>query len=289
MHTIQNDLLRVNILSKGAELDSIYHKTHQLEYLWSGDPLFWGKKSPVLFPIIGTLKDNTYHYKGKNYQLSRHGFARERTFEAIKHSETQIEFLLKSDAETLKVYPFKFEFSVIYQLNEANLSVTYRIKNKSKRVLYASVGAHPAFKVPLQAGLQYNDYFLEFSEKENAGRYPINSEGLIKTPANPCLLNTQRLPLTKALFHQDALVFKELRSTQVSLRSESSPHGLRMRYEGFPFFGIWAATNADFVCLEPWCGIADSEETNQDFTKKEGILKVGVGKKMEKTWKVEFF
>jgi galactose mutarotase-like enzyme len=289
MQSIQNDQLRVNINSKGAELDSIFHKTHQLEYLWNGDAAFWGKKSPVLFPIIGTLKGNKYQYKGEIYQLSRHGFAREHDFETKQISETEIEFLLKSDKETLKVYPFQFEFSLIYRLEAANLSVTYRIKNKSRQVLYASVGAHPAFKVPLQDGLHYDDYFLEFSEKENAGRYPINAEGLIISLANPCLQNTNRLPLTKQLFHQDALVFKDLRSDKVSLRSEKSPHGLRMTYKGFPFFGIWAAKDADFVCLEPWCGIADGEDAGQDITKKEGIMKAGVGKIVEKTWSVDFF
>jgi galactose mutarotase-like enzyme len=172
---------------------------------------------------------------------------------------------------------------------EANkLSVTYRIVNKSKRILYASVGAHPAFKVPLQNGLNYEDYYLEFSKNEIAGRYPINPAGLIVSPATP-YLDGHRLPLQKSFFYQDALVFKELSSEAMTLRSDKSPHGLTMTYEGFPFFGIWAAKDADFVCLEPWCGIADGEDAGVDFTKKEGILKIGVGKIVEKTWEIEVF
>jgi galactose mutarotase-like enzyme len=288
MYFIQNNFLKVSINPRGAELDSIFHKIHQLEYLWSGDATFWGKKSPVLFPIIGTLKDNSYQYKGKTYQLPRHGFARERVFEIAQKSDESIEFLLKSDAETLKIYPFDFEFSLIYHLEGAKLSVTYRIKNKSRRVLYASVGAHPAFKVPLQDNLSYEDYYLQFSENETAGRYPINPAGLIISPAE-AYLNGNRLPLKKSLFYQDALVFKELRSEAMTLRSDKSPHGLTMTYKGFPFFGIWAARDADFVCLEPWCGIADGENAGADFTKKEGILKVGVGKMEEKTWELIVF
>jgi galactose mutarotase-like enzyme len=289
MLNLENEYLKIQISPKGAELNSIYHKIHQIEYLWSGDPAFWGKKSPILFPIIGTLKDNTYLYKGEQYHLSRHGFARERDFEVVKQSEIEIEFRLTSDETTLKIYPFNFHFSLIYRIEESKLSVTYRIVNKSKRVMYASVGAHPAFKVPLTEGLNYEDYYLEFSASENAGRYPINAEGLIKTPAEPCLQNTNKLPLTKALFQKDALVFKDLCSTQVQIKSDKNAHGLKMTYEGFPFFGIWAAPNADFVCLEPWCGIADGEVTNQDFTTKEGILKVGLNKKIEKCWFIDIF
>ncbi len=289
LHQIENEVLRVSIQEQGAELASIQHLGAGLEYLWSGDPTFWGKKSPVLFPIVGTLKENSYYFEGKKYQLPRHGFARERKFEVLEKTVDKITFSLRHDTETLKVYPFSFELRLIYRLKDAILSLEYQVLNLADSTMYASIGAHPAFKLPLVDGLAYEDYYLEFAKTENVGIYPINTEGLILSPSVPMLDNTQKLSLHKTLFYQDALVFKALASSSMSIRSAKSPHGLTMYFEGFPFFGIWAAKNADFICLEPWCGIADEADTQQDFAKKEGIFAIPGSKMTSRTWSLELF
>jgi len=285
---LENDFLKVGIKTKGAELTSVFHKKTNLEYMWSADPAFWGKSSPVLFPIVGTLKGDVFQYGGKSYSLPRHGFARDYDFEVERKEGDRAIFLLKSSDETLRKYPFEFELRLHYSLAENNLRVTYDVKNVGDGVQYFSIGGHPAFKVPLVTGARYEDYFLEFQKKETTGRWPL-AGGLVKTEPVPLLDDSKVLPLTRALFSDDAVVLKRLRSTSVSLRSRNDGHGLDFNFEGFPFLGIWAAPNANFVCIEPWCGIADSVNHNQDFVKKEGIEKADAGGSWVKTWAVKFY
>jgi galactose mutarotase-like enzyme len=164
--------------------------------------------------------------------------------------------------------------------------VRYEIFNVTDNEMYFSVGGHPAFKLPLVNGTSYDDYYLEFNKKEDAGRWPISKEGLIELDPQSLLTNTSHLPLSKQLFQQDALVFKQLQSDIVSLRSDKSPHGLDFHFNGFPFLGIWAAKNADFICIEPWCGIADSVDSDQQLKNKEGIIHLAPREKFSRSWSV---
>ena len=289
MFFIEDQQLRISIHPKGAELQSIYHKGHQTEYMWSGDPAFWGKHSPLLFPIVGTLKDNTYYYDGKPYQLSRHGFARDREFTIETQSAHAVTFLLRSDETSLKVFPFAFELRIGYSIAAGVLTTTYHVTNPAQTPLYFSVGGHPAFNVPLAPGTTYTDYSLEFDQPETAPRWPISKDGLIERQPQPLLDNTRKLSLTKDLFARDALVFKGLRSTAVTLRSDRTERGLTLKFPGFPFLGIWAAPGADFLCIEPWCGIADSVDSNQQWTEKEGINKLEGGASFERSWTLTVF
>ena len=289
MYYIENDQIKVAIQSKGAELDSVYNKIEQVEYMWSGDPEVWGKKSPILFPIIGTLKDDTYYFDGKPYQLPRHGFAREMEFTVTRQTSNAIVFTLESNEATLSKFPFPFRFDITYTVTENQLSVSYRVTNTGNNAMYFSVGGHPAFKVPLAAGLHYHDYYFEFNTVENTGRWPISKEGLIEKFPLPLLIYTNHLPLTKELFHKDALVLKHLSSTQVQLKSHKNKHGLLFDFNGFPYLGIWAAKDADFVCIEPWCGNADSVDTDQQLEHKDGIEPLPAGEKFERTWTITVF
>ncbi len=289
MYSLSNNLLTVSVSAKGAELQSIVHKENGLEYMWSGDAAFWGKKSPVLFPIVGGLKNNTYQYKGKSYSLGRHGFARERDFTVTEQTENSLCFTLVSDAESLQVYPFDFCFSVIYTLIKNSITVTYKVENKGHEPMYFSVGAHPAFAVPLIEGTDYTDYYLSFNHIETSGKWPLSAEGLIKKIPDAFLINTKRLPLTKELFYRDALVFKDLVSDSISILCDKTAHGLCVSYNNFPFMGIWSAKNADFVCIEPWCGIADSVDASGDLTQKEGIHSISPEEQFIRSWSVEVF
>jgi galactose mutarotase-like enzyme len=289
MFEISNESLTVQISAAGAELQSIVSKENLLEYMWSGDPTFWGKKSPVLFPIVGGLKNGTYQHQGISYQLGRHGFARERAFTVHNHSSDTIRFSLVSDETTKEVYPFDFVFSIEYTVHRNRLTVTYIVENIGKETLLFSVGAHPAFKVPLVSGTTYEDYQLVFSDKENAGIYPLSAEGLVEKHTNPLLNDSDSLPLTKALFAKDALVFKELQSNYIGILSHKNTHGLKLHYTDFPFMGIWAAKDADFVCIEPWCGIADSVDASGELAEKEGINQLAVNASFERAWTVELF
>lgn len=288
MFEIKNNFLKVTIASKGAELQSVQNIETGIEYMWSGDEKFWGKKSPVLFPIVGGLKNNSYQHIGKTYQLSRHGFARDKNFIVSKQTGSSITFELKSDEESLKIYPFYFLFSITYTLNENKLSCTYDIINTGKEIMYCSVGSHPAFKVPLTNNTDFTDWRLEFNKTENAPRWPLSPEGLTLMQPEACLVNTNTLPLSKELFKSDALVFKNLQSTAISIVSDKSTHGLTMEFENFPYYGIWSTKNADFVCLEPWCGIADSVNADGELRNKEGINALQATGSFSRTWSVIF-
>lgn len=289
MFILQNEVLQVEIASKGAELQSIVNKVFGIEYLWNGNPAFWAKRSPVLFPIIGNLKNNSYSYLGKYYQLPRHGFARDMEFEVEKQNLKEITFLLKSNEETKKNFPFEFEFRIRYQLQGDELSTEYMVSNTGTGILLFSVGGHPAFRLPLTTDTSFSDYYLKFEETENLPRWPISKDGLILPQPIPVLEDTNRLNLNKSLFYQDALVFKYPASSEISLLSAKTSHGIQFQMGEFPFLGIWSIKDADFICIEPWCGIADSVNSNQHLEQKEGIEKLTPGKIFSRQWRVKVF
>lgn len=286
MQILKNKNLSITINPKGAELTSIFNHENQTEYMWNADPKFWGKSSPVLFPIVGSLKDNMYRFEGQDYTLPRHGFARDREFMVEKSEENGLTFLLTHDESTLKIYPFKFEFRMIYTLENNILKVTYSIKNIGDNKMYFSVGGHPAFAVPLSKNTEYNDYYLEFNKTETYKRWGLTTEGLIETQPFDFLTDTNKIALSKALFYDDAIVFKNLESSSVILKSDKTNRQLKFDFDGFPYLGIWAAKEANFVCIEPWCGIADAANHNQELTEKEGIICLDLGATFERTWRV---
>jgi len=288
MHTLENEYIRIAVADKGAELQSIQDVKTGQEYMWSGDAAFWGKHSPVLFPIVGSLKGGTYYYKNRAYQLGRHGFARDCVFELHNATYNSLSFLLQSDEETLKNYPFLFKLCIEYTLIEDKLRVTYRVVNIGEEDMYFSIGAHPAFKVPLFEGDAYSDYKLEFEVVENTGRWPINYDGLLESSDIPFFYNNNVIQLRKELFYKDAIVFKHLQSKKVKLVSIKNNKGFEISFDDFPYLGIWAAKNADFVCIEPWCGIADSVNADQQITNKEGIHQLAPGAVFVRHWEFSF-
>ncbi len=289
MIQIENKYLSISVNSKGAELQSIYSKDTNLEYLWSGDPEFWGKKSPVLFPIVGALKNNSYQYNGATFELGRHGFARDMEFQLTSNLKESISFTLHANEETQKAYPFLFSFTITYTINRNKLSCTYQITNVDLKPMFFSVGAHPAFKVPLEKGLSFEDYQLVFETSETAPQWPLTAEGLIKREPINFFKDNNKIDLNKNLFLGDALVFKELQSTSISLFTNQSKHGFKFEFNKFPYMGIWSAKNADFVCIEPWCGIADNEDSSGDIKQKEGINLLVSGELMSRTWSIEVY
>lgn len=289
MITIENEQILVRIAPKGAELQSVVNKTNGIDYVWSGDPAFWAKHSPVLFPIVGTLKGNRYYFQGQPYEMGRHGFARDMPFEAAQTTDDAATFILKDDEQTRRQFPFSFRLEISYTLKGTSLQVGYAVYNTGDGPMFFSIGGHPAFRVPLHAGLGYDDYYLRFEQPETAGRWPISADGLIENSPVPLLTNSDKLPLSKALFSKDALVLKQLRSSSVDLRTDKDAAGLSFSMEGFPFLGIWASPGADFVCIEPWCGIADSVHASQQLEEKEGIERLEAGQSFERAWSITLY
>lgn len=286
MINLQNDKLSVKIAALGAELQQLQLRHTQTNYLWSGNPHFWGKFSPILFPIVGALKQNTYYYRNKAYQLSRHGFARERVFDVLKTSPQQVVFQLKDDEQSRLCFPFAFELKVKYELLGPSLKCTYEVNNPSATdVLWFSLGAHPAFAVPLAEQGQYQDYYLQFENDTNLQTRLIQ-DNLLSKNTRAIALDQGKLRLNHALFYQDALVFDGLNSKKIQLKNCMNNKGLDFEFVGFPYFGIWAAIDANFVCLEPWSGVADDVQHNQQLEEKEGMVQLSPGASYLAEWKV---
>lgn len=289
MIQLSNEWLTAQINPRGAELTSLQTVADKREYMWKGDPQVWGKHSPVLFPFVGTLKDNGYFYKEKKYSIGRHGFAREKVFEVVSNEGDSAVFRLQDDETSQGQYPFRFVLELRYRLTGHSLELTYFVSNPDNQPLFFSIGGHPAFAIPLEPGLRYEDYLISFIQAETAGKWPISKDGLIETQSEPLLKDTHDLPLSKELFAKDAIVLKHLASDSLKVYSPSGTHGLQFDFPGFPFLGIWAAKGADFVCIEPWCGIADSVDSHQLLEQKEGIVRLEAGQTFERKWTVTAF
>ncbi len=263
--TISNSTLTASINHLGAELFSIKDNQNK-EYIWEGNPDFWGKHSPVLFPIVGTLKNNTYKIDGKEYNLPRHGFAREMEFELIEKSENKAIFSLKSSEETLKKYPFNFELQLIYSLNENSLELEYKVINKGTEKMPFSIGAHPAIALPNN----FEDYAFEFEKEENLKYYLLEND-LISSKTKILETVNKIVPLNYELFKNDALIFKTLESKSLTILENSKPY-VKVDFKDFPSLGLWTKENAPFVCIEPWLGYSDTDENSGNLFEKEGVL-----------------
>lgn len=269
MITLQNNTLKIRIKKQGAELCSLLNLNNSIEYIWQAKTA-WAKHSPVLFPIVGQLKNNEYKWQDKTYTMERHGFARNMLFNVIQNDSHSATFELTDNDNTLQQYPFKFSFQINYNLNGATLVINYKIKNNNVFSMPFSIGAHPAFNIPLSTEETYTDYYLQFNKKENSGKWELEN-GLLKNET-PFFDNTSEIPLSKSLFENDALVFKNLKSDLIEIKSKKNIYGLSVSTENFPYLGIWAAKNADFVCIEPWHGIADNVNASGNILDKEGII-----------------
>ena len=278
--TIENLKLTAKFNSKGAELISLQNQNKR-EYIWNGNPEFWGKHSPVLFPIVGTLKNNRYSYNNSIYQLSRHGFARDTNFDLIKYSHNQAVFSLKANNDTKKVYPFDFELQISYTLQEDTLIIGYKIINNEETELPFSIGGHPAFALPKD----FKNYSLAFEQPENLLTYQLKNE-LLSDKTAAITLSKNILPLTYSLFNNDALIFKSLNSRRISLLENEAPI-LHFNFKDFQNFGIWTKNDAAFICLEPWLGYSDTINTTGNILEKEGIQMVGAKRNFECHFSIE--
>ncbi|EFU68936.1 aldose epimerase [Aliarcobacter butzleri JV22] len=264
-YEIKNSFIKAQIKSFGAELNSLKKCDENFEYIWQANSKYWARHSPVLFPIVGRLKEDSYFYKNKKYSLSQHGFARDKEFEIVQNEANFIEFRLKSDEKSLEFYPFFFELDIGYKLDKNSLIVSYKVKNKSDEKMYFSIGAHPAFNT------QVGD-FLEFENIKTTKRYFLDEKGLIYKNEDLNLENS-KLYLDKDLFKDDALVFNDSNIKQIILKNIENKSRVKVKFDNFPYLGIWSKPNdAPFVCIEPWFGVADEKNANQKIEDKKGIL-----------------
>jgi len=279
---ISNKTLSASIKHAGAELFSLIDNQNK-EYMWNGNPDFWPKHSPILFPIVGSLKNDTYIFDEKEYHLSRHGFARDKEFELIDKTESSATFSLSYNEETLQKYPFKFELQIIYNLEENKLNIGYKVINKGETPLPFSIGAHPAFSLPEE----FSNYSLQF-EKEEKLEYSLLEDGLISNTTATLETSNNTVPLNYKLFENDALVFKKLESNSLTIL-ENSKQYIKVDFEDFPSLGIWTKEKASFICIEPWFGYSDTLEKFGDLFKKEGIIVLEANQTFNTSFDIEIF
>jgi galactose mutarotase-like enzyme len=281
MAIIKGRSLTVEVASKGAELQSV-KGPDGLEYLWQGDPAFWARRSPILFPIVGALPGGTYAQGGRTYKLGNHGFAKERDFKLASQGPEALRFELESDEASLELYPFKFRLAVSYAIKGDLLEVGYEVANADSKRMSFSIGAHPAFRCPIEEGEERDDYDLEFEKPETVDRWFLNSDNVATGERARFMDGASVLPLAPDLFERGAVVLKDHISRRVRLGSRASKRFVELSFPGFPQLGIWApkagaAGPAPFVCIEPWYGVMPLAGSTQDLEKKEAVLSLSPG------------
>jgi galactose mutarotase-like enzyme len=272
--TISSPQMRAEISADGAELIRLQDEQGR-DWLWDGDPAFWTGRSPLLFPIVGRVRDDRIRINGSEYELPKHGFARISRFDIEDATPSQCRLRLGSSEPTLQSYPFPFQLDVTYAVEGASLSITAAVTNTGSSGMPVSFGFHPAFRWPLPYGAARGDHEIRFEQEEAAPiRRPV--EGLISRQAAPSPVQNGTLALRDDLFEADALVFDQLGSRFVEYGARGSA-SLRVDFPSMPHLGIWTKPGAGFICIEPWQGYADPQDFTGDFSDKPGIVSIEPG------------
>ncbi|MBK7666889.1 MAG: aldose 1-epimerase family protein [Sphingobacteriaceae bacterium] len=272
VYSISNTKIAITVNSFGAELISL--KSNSTELFWQADKTVWPRHAPILFPIVGKLKENKFKYNNAEYNLSQHGFARDKEFALVEQSENVLEFELTASEETLEIYPFHFSLRIRYELSDATLAVKYLVFNPDKTDLLFSIGAHPGFNCKRLEGETLNDFYLEFKSNNHLTIEKLK-DGLLSGETSIIKLDSGKLQLSTELFENDALVFKNTQIEEIKLCSTKSKQQIKLNCKNWPYFGIWSKKGSDaFVCLEPWYGITDSVGYNGNFDLKEGVIRL---------------
>lgn len=272
MITIKNKYITATFNELGAELKRLY--SNNTEYLWPGDEIIWKFSSPILFPICGSLKDGFYFYNGETYSLPNHGYARTSMFEVELLKDDEVIFLLRSNEDTKKIYPFDYELRLIYTLTEKSLRIRYEVTNCSDDAMYFSIGSHEGYYCP--EGIQ--DYDLIFAGPQTLFSSVRDASGLTNERYS-VMDNTDILSLGYELFNRGTLIFEDIETKEIILQKRNGSKALRITFEDFDHFMIWTQKDAHYVCLEPWCGLPDTFDTNHNIKEKKGIKELGVGKR----------
>lgn len=283
-YQIRNENIQAAISDLGAELQSI--KKDGAEYLWNGDERYWSERSPILFPYVGRFTEGKYFLDGKEYEMNIHGFARKFSYHVVYQEEDMITFELRDNEETYGMYPYHFILQVSYELRDNEIAVAYRVSNCSKETMYFGIGGHPGFMVPLEEGLAFSDYYLEFggaARPERVGHTPAcfvsgrNTELMLEDGI--------RLPLSHNMFDDDAIVLRNM-ADEVTLKSDKGTRQVKVSYPDMTCLGIWHApkTEAPYVCIEPWTSLPSRQDIVEEFKYKSDLIRLIPGEQYVNTW-----
>ena len=294
--SISSNSLTASIDTMGAQLMSL--RKGESEYLWQGDSNWWPRRAPILFPIVGVLKDSKAESAEGTISLARHGLARLNQFEVVEQSPSSVTLQLKSTEETRKSYPYDFELKLIFSVDGDTLTQTYEVTNPANVVLPFTLGAHPAFNIPIPSveATSLDQYHLLFTRSWTSYGPSITDEGLCDyTTPQRLIVDSDTLPLSWELIDREkTITLENVPDRRITLAASteapSEAHGIQMDFEGFDYLGIWsAAPGCPFVALEPWCGIADTVDCDGIFEHKPGIMCLEPEQSITKTLSVKVF
>lgn len=288
--TLSNNLFSVQINKLGAELSSVKNMITGIEYIWQADPQYWARHAPILFPIVGRLKNDQYSFNQNVYKLTQHGFARDQNFKIVSQSTTDVVFELRESELSLPKYPFSFILQNRYSLVENSLNIEYYVSNSDQKDIYFSVGGHPAFNIPLIQNLKFDNYFCEITPNIVYDRIVLKNSTSDFNHLEK--FSEKRFQIQRNLFANDAIILiLNQKETKVSLVSERDEHGVSMILENANYVGVWSPypKEAPFVCIEPWWGIHDTINSDGDLTRKHSIIKLQPNEKFSGKYRLEFF
>jgi len=285
MIELSNSCLTAKISPTGAELKSLKESATGIEYIWQSDPAIWNGASPVLFPIIGGLKNGVCCIKGKEYKIPPHGFVRKKTWKLISQSDAAATFETLSDDTTRPLYPFEFILRGHYVLNQSAVAIRYEVVNKDRERMLFSIGSHPAFNIPF-AGGSIENYYVHFSQEEKMQRY-FFKDGMHLNETEPAFDNCRQIYLKKNLFDRGPLIFKAPQSKTFTIMNSKNSKHINVKTGGVPFVALWAPPGAPFACIEPWYGIPDNIDTSGEFFEKEGIMNLETGCTFNTEYQIE--
>lgn len=279
---LENNNIIIDSKTLGGELTRIYSKKYDKEILWNADKKYWGRHSPILFPIVGKLKDNETIIEEKTYNMTQHGFARDNEFEITKYNEKSITYKLTSSNKTKELYPYDFELLITYTILENGVDIKWTVKNTDNKKIYFSIGAHPAFNIT-----NINDCYLEFESKNNT------SQILMEPPYHNKIseINLETLNLDAKTFEGDALIYTNVDS--INLKNKNEEEYLKVSFNNFPLVGIWTPyykendSTAPFLCIEPWYGLCDSVDSDKIYKNKKYINSLEIGEVFETSYSIE--
>lgn len=282
MYQIENETLLLKVTSLGAEMKSLVNKKTGQEYLWHADAAYWGRTAPILFPLVGNYKNKKSTFEGETYTMSQHGFARDMEFDFISQTEQEIWFALTSSEETLQTYPFHFCLAVGYRLKGRSVEVIWKVENTDKKVMYFSIGGHPAFNCPIRADENQTAYKIAFDREESIVCSVIGEDGLLSDEKEEWKLSDGKLDITEHMFDQDALIIENHQAQKVALVTPSKEEYLTVEFDA-PLFGIWSpkGKHAPFICIEPWYGRCDRSEFSGNLEEREWANELEPGKEFE--------
>ena len=283
---LENAWRRAVISDAGAELKSLYDRRTGTEYLWSGDPAWWSGTAPVLFPIVGGLKDGGYVHDGRRYPMPQHGFARRSRFTLEDRSPSRAVFSLAASDDTRAIYPFDFVLTATFALDHAGLAVAYEVRNTGKGAMWFSLGSHPAFRLPLDEATRENHYFW-FSAPEKNERF-FFAEGLILPETAPVFASSRVISLSRRLFDRGPVILKQPVSEAVTLMNSRGRTRITLTTGDAPFLALWSKPGgAPFVCIEPWYGLPDRPDATGSLADKEGIRTLEAGARWQGGYRMD--